>query len=227
MEKNKILSVQDLTKTYRTGDVETTVIHNISFDVYDGDYLVISGPSGSGKSTLLSILGLLDLPTSGQYLIEDINTTELDHDQKADIRNKHIGFVFQAFNLVDELTVYDNVALPLNYRAPQLPSAEIKQRVEQTINNIGLEAHAELYPWQLSGGQQQRVAIARALAIQPSVLLVDEPTGNLDTANGDMVMDLLDTINATGTTICMVTHDPRYFDRASINLNLVDGKLSK
>ncbi len=221
----KIISLNALSKVYVTSDIEVHALSNINLDINKGDYLSISGPSGCGKSTLLSILGLLDSPTQGNYLIEGVDTKSLDMDQQAELRNLHIGFVFQSFNLVDELSVFDNVALPLTYREPALTKNQIEQRVINALTQVEMEHRKGHKPNQLSGGQQQRIAIARALAGEPSILLVDEPTGNLDSKNGDAVMDLLGALNQQGTTICMVTHDPRYAGHASRKIQLLDGKI--
>ncbi|PHI36188.1 ABC transporter ATP-binding protein [Pseudoalteromonas sp. GCY] len=225
MEKSPILTLQKVSKVYRTKDVETHALSDINLTIREGDYLSISGPSGSGKSTLLSILGLLDNITSGSYKVHDTDTHTLDADTQAELRNRHIGFVFQSFNLLDSLNVFDNVALPLEYREPALSSGDIKQRVERALAQVEMTHRANHKPNQLSGGQQQRVAIARALAGSPSILLVDEPTGNLDSANGDAVMALLSELNENGTTICMVTHDIRYAGYAKQQIQLLDGKL--
>jgi len=222
---NSILSLKNLSKIYLTQDVETHALSDINLEISKGDYLCISGPSGCGKSTLLSLLGLLDSPTAGQYLIEGIDTQSLDMDKLAELRNLHIGFVFQAFNLIDELSVFDNVALPLTYREPALSYKDIENRVKNSLAQVEMEHRLDHKPNQLSGGQQQRVAIARALAGKPSILLVDEPTGNLDSKNGDAVMDLISSLNQQGTTICMVTHDPRYAGHAKTQLQLLDGKM--
>lgn len=220
-----IITLKNINKTYTTQDVETNALRNIDLQVNQGDYISISGPSGCGKSTLLSLLGLLDKPTSGEYFIQSTNTSNLSADQQAELRNIHIGFVFQAFNLIDEISVFDNVALPLSYREPVLPKAEVEERVTNALRQVEMEHRSKHKPNQLSGGQQQRVAIARALAGAPSILLVDEPTGNLDSKNGDAVMEILNKLNQSGTTICMVTHDPRYASHAKTQIRLLDGKL--
>ncbi len=217
------IQLKGITKVYSTEDVDTHALRGVDLDIYPGDYVSISGPSGCGKSTLLTILGLLDSPSSGQYFISGQDVSELDADQRAEIRNQHIGFIFQAFNLIDELSVYDNVALPLRYRAEPLSEQEIKTRVMQSLDKVEMSHRTGHKPNQLSGGQQQRVAIARALVVEPTVLLVDEPTGNLDSQNGDAVMKMLSELNKQGTTICMVTHDPRYADMAQKQLYLADG----
>lgn len=220
-----IITLNKINKIFNTQDVETHALTDISLTINQGDYLSISGPSGCGKSTLLSLLGLLDRATSGEYFIEQTNTSTLTADQQAELRNLHIGFVFQSFNLIDEISVFDNVALPLSYREPALTKQDIKTRVDNALAQVEMSHRSAHKPNQLSGGQQQRVAIARALAGTPSILLVDEPTGNLDSKNGDAVMDILAKLNQQGTTICMVTHDPRYASHASRQVRLLDGKI--
>ncbi|RXE94578.1 ABC transporter ATP-binding protein [Pseudoalteromonas sp. PS5] len=222
---NTILALHQVSKVYYGQDVETHAISNISLNIKAGDYLAITGPSGSGKSTLLSVLGLLEEITSGSYCIQGVETSSLDADTQAELRNLHIGFVFQSFNLLDGLTVFDNVALPLHYREPILTAQEIEQRVIRALTQVEMSHRANHKPSQLSGGQQQRVAIARALAGEPSILLVDEPTGNLDSKNGDAVMALLNSLNEQGVTICMVTHDTRYAGYAKQQIQLLDGVL--
>ncbi|MEJ6474856.1 ABC transporter ATP-binding protein [Pseudoalteromonas piscicida] len=222
---NPILALHQVSKVYYGEDVETHAISNINLEIQQGDYLAIMGPSGSGKSTLLSILGLLDDITSGSYRIQGVETTSLDADTQAELRNLHIGFVFQSFNLLDGLTVFDNVALPLHYREPALTKQALQCRVLSALKQVEMSHRAQHKPNQLSGGQQQRVAIARALAGEPSILLVDEPTGNLDSKNGDAVMALLGKLNEQGTTICMVTHDNRYAGYAKQQIQLLDGVL--
>lgn len=224
--KSTVISLQNVSKGYITSDVEVNALQNINLEINSGDYLSISGPSGCGKSTLLSLLGLLDTATSGQYHILGVDTQTLSADQQAEIRNLHIGFVFQSFNLIDELNVFDNVALPLTYREPALTKAEIKKRVIDALSKVEMEHRQTHQPNQLSGGQQQRIAIARALAGAPSILLVDEPTGNLDSKNGDAVMAILDKLNSQGVTICMVTHDPRYAGHAKRRIDLLDGRIA-
>ncbi len=222
-----IISLKNISKTYHASNIEIKALTDINLDIMKGDYLSISGPSGCGKSTLLSLLGLLDSPTNGEYLIENVDTHNLTMDQQAELRNLHIGFVFQSFNLIDELSIFDNVALPLTYREDTLTKIEIEQRVIAALSQVEMEHRKSHKPNQLSGGQQQRVAIARALAGQPSILLVDEPTGNLDSKNGDAVMDILNNLNKQGTTICMVTHDVRYAGHATKQIHLLDGKIIK
>ncbi|KAF7764229.1 putative ABC transport system ATP-binding protein [Pseudoalteromonas citrea] len=223
--KTVSISLKNLSKVYVTENIETHALQNIELDIYHGEFVSISGPSGCGKSTLLSILGLLDSPSEGQYLIEGEAVEGLNLDQRAEYRNLKIGFVFQSFNLIDELSVFENVALPLRYREPELGEADIAAAVKQALTQVEMSHRAEHKPNQLSGGQQQRIAIARALVGDPTILLVDEPTGNLDSHNGDAVMGLLRTLNRQGTTICMVTHDPRYANFASKQYHLLDGKI--
>ncbi len=225
MNNNTLISLKNIAKVYRSKNVETYALKNIDLTINEGDYICISGPSGCGKSTLLSLLGLLDSPTDGQYAIKNVDTKTLDMDQQAELRNLHIGFIFQSFNLIDELSVFDNVALPLTYREPAMSQADIQSAVKNALDEVEMGHRAQHKPNQLSGGQQQRIAIARALAGKPSILLVDEPTGNLDSKNGDAVMDLLDALNQKGTTICMVTHDLRYAGRAKTQLKLLDGEI--
>lgn len=220
-----IITLNKISKVFNTQDVETYALTDINLDINEGDYLSISGPSGCGKSTLLSLLGLLDRPSSGEYCIQSTNTATLSSDQQAELRNLHIGFVFQSFNLIDEISVFENVALPLSYREPALTKGDINKRVDNALAQVEMSHRSNHKPNQLSGGQQQRVAIARALAGSPSILLVDEPTGNLDSKNGDAVMDILAKLNEQGTTICMVTHDPRYASHASKQIRLLDGKI--
>lgn len=225
VSKELIISLRNVSKKYQSQSHEIAALKNVNLDIFQGDYLSISGPSGCGKSTLLSIIGLLDDLSDGEYRIQGVNTTDLDMDQQAELRNLHIGFVFQSFNLIDELSVFDNVALPLTYREQSLSAKEIDQSVISALSQVDLQHRLHHKPNQLSGGQQQRVAIARALAGNPTILLVDEPTGNLDSKSGDMVMELLMNLNARGTTICMVTHDPRYAGHATRKVGLLDGTL--
>ncbi|OKY26592.1 MULTISPECIES: ABC transporter ATP-binding protein [Thalassotalea] len=222
---NEILKLEQITKIFETEELETHALSGISLTIHQGEYVSISGPSGCGKSTLLSIMGLLDFATKGQYFIEGQDATSLTLNQAATMRNEKIGFIFQSFNLIDELSVFDNVALPLRYHSQKFSSKEIEKRVVARLEQVGLSHRISHKPNQLSGGQQQRVAIARALIANPSILLVDEPTGNLDSKAGDQVMDLLEELNNQGTTICMVTHDPRYADMAKIKVQLLDGKV--
>ncbi|MFT4926889.1 MAG: putative ABC transport system ATP-binding protein [Phenylobacterium sp.] len=219
------IHMKGIAKIFETEELETHALKSIDLTIKAGDYVSISGPSGCGKSTLLSILGLLDMPSSGEYSIEGINVTDMTLDQAAEMRNSKIGFIFQSFNLIDELSVFDNVALPLRYRTEKMADDEIKKRVAQCLEMVDMGHRASHRPNQLSGGQQQRIAIARALVANPAILLVDEPTGNLDSKSGDQVMDVLAQLNKDGTTICMVTHDPRYADMATTQLSLLDGNI--
>ncbi|TDF35185.1 ABC transporter ATP-binding protein [Alteromonadaceae bacterium M269] len=220
-----IIQLNKVSKTFVSHDVEIEALRNIDLRIDQGEYLTINGPSGCGKSTLLSIIGLLDAPTSGQCFINEVDTQRLDENQQAELRNLHIGFVFQSFNLIDEVSVFDNVALPLTYREDGLSKKVIHDKVTDALSQVGMDHRKAHKPNQLSGGQQQRVAIARAVAGDPSILLVDEPTGNLDSKNGSAVMDILATLNEKGTTICMVTHDPRYASHAKRQVSLLDGRI--
>lgn len=219
------LAMTGITKVFATEDMETHALRGIDLDIYQGDFVSICGPSGCGKSTLLSLLGLLDMSTSGKYCIEDSDVSKLTLSEAAYIRNEKIGFIFQSFNLIDELSVFDNIALPLRYRRTKISEKDIRQNVMECLQKVDMSHRAQHKPNQLSGGQQQRIAIARALVGNPALLLVDEPTGNLDSRNGDAVMDMLQQLNSEGTTLCMVTHDPRYADMASRKLHLLDGKI--
>jgi putative ABC transport system ATP-binding protein len=218
-----LIRLEGVGKVFYTEELETHALDDIHLDIQNGEYVAIAGPSGCGKTTLLSILGLLDTPTSGDYMLDGEQVASLTASQRARIRNQHIGFIFQAFNLIGDLTVYENVELPLTYRG--MPGAERKQRVHDALERVGMAHRINHYPAQLSGGQQQRVAVARALVGQPSILLADEPTGNLDSKNGNAVMDLLRELHREGSTICMVTHDPRYAHFADHTLNLFDGQI--
>ncbi len=227
MTQQSKIKLSNITKKFVTTDMETHALQGVDLEIFDGDYVSISGPSGCGKSTLLTILGLLDTPTSGQYIIAGENVSNLSVNQRASVRNKYIGFVFQSFNLIDELSVFDNIALPLRYSDTALSAKEIFEKVTRCLEKVQMTHRANHKPNQLSGGQQQRVAIARALVNDPAILLVDEPTGNLDSKNGDAVMQMLADLNASGTTICMVTHDPRYADMAKTKLHLLDGVMAE
>src|SRR5262252_6558336 len=218
-----LIRLDSVSKVFVTDEVETHALQSIHFDVKKGEYLSISGPSGCGKSTLLAILGLLDTPTDGTYFLNGKPVTGLKLSERARIRNREIGFIFQAFNLIGDLTVYENVELPLTYRG--MPSSERKKRVLESLEKVGMAHRMKHYPSQLSGGQQQRVAVARALGGEPAILLADEPTGNLDSRNGEAVMDLLAELHREGATICMVTHDPRYTLYADRTIHLFDGKV--
>jgi len=220
---NSLIRLEGVTKVFLTDEVETHALAGIHMDIKKGEYVSISGPSGCGKSTLLAILGLLDSPTDGAYTLNSKPVQGLKLSERARIRNREIGFIFQAFNLIGDLTVYENVELPLTYRG--MGSAERKKRVHEALERVGMSHRVKHYPSQLSGGQQQRVAVARALAGEPSILLADEPTGNLDSANGEQVMDLLRELHRAGATICMVTHDPRYARYADRSIRLFDGRI--
>ncbi|MGD1090510.1 MAG: ABC transporter ATP-binding protein [Bryobacteraceae bacterium] len=218
-----LIHLEGVTKVFVTDEVETHALAGIHLDIKKGEYLSIAGPSGCGKSTLLAILGLLDSPSDGTYVLNERPVQGLKLSERARIRNREIGFIFQAFNLIGDLTVYENVELPLTYRS--MPGSERKTRVHAALERVGMSHRVKHYPSQLSGGQQQRVAVARALAGEPSILLADEPTGNLDSANGEAVMDLLRELHRAGATICMVTHDPRYARYADRNIHLFDGRV--
>jgi len=218
-----LLRLEGIKKVFFTDEVETHALAGIHLEVNSGDYVAISGPSGCGKSTLLSILGLLDSPTEGSYTLNGHAVANLGHAQRARIRNREIGFIFQSFNLIGDLTVFENVELPLTYRG--MDGAERKKRVNEALEKVGMAHRVKHYPSQLSGGQQQRVAVARALGGKPSILLADEPTGNLDSKNGEAVMALLGQLHGEGATICMVTHDPRFARHARRMVNLFDGRV--
>jgi putative ABC transport system ATP-binding protein len=218
-----LIHLEGVTKVFLTDEVETHALAGIHLEIHRGEFVSIAGPSGCGKSTLLSILGLLDSPSDGSYTLNDRPVARLTLSERTRIRNREIGFIFQAFNLIGDLTVYENVELPLTYRG--MSATERKQRVEQALEKVGMAHRMKHYPSQLSGGQQQRVAVARALVGEPSILLADEPTGNLDSKNGEAVMELLHELNRQGATLCMVTHDPRYAATASRNIHLFDGRI--
>ena len=218
-----LITLQSVTKVFLTDEVETHALSEIQMEIGKGEYVAIAGPSGCGKSTLLSILGLLDSPSSGQYLLNGRPVAELGGTERARVRNREIGFIFQSFNLIGDLSVFENVELPLTYRG--MKAAERKQRVEAALERVGMAHRAKHLPGQLSGGQQQRVAVARAVCGEPSILLADEPTGNLDSKNGEAVMDLLKELHQSGSTICMVTHDPRYARHADRSIHVFDGRV--
>jgi putative ABC transport system ATP-binding protein len=218
-----LLRLEDVTKVFTTEEVETHALSGVHLEIRSGEFVSITGPSGCGKSTLLSILGLLDSPSSGRYWLEDRAVHELPALERARIRNRQIGFIFQSFNLIGDLTVSENVELPLTYRT--MPADERRARVQKALQHVNMSHRANHLPSQLSGGQQQRVAVARALAGEPLILLADEPTGNLDSSNGEAVMELLRDLHRGGTTICMVTHDPRFARFAAREVHLFDGRI--
>ena len=218
-----MIKLTNLSRVFRTQDIETTALSNINLTVNEGDFLAIMGPSGCGKSTLLSILGMLDSPTSGNFDFAGTDIAGYSEKQLAEIRKESIGFVFQSFNLIDELTVYENVELPLQYQ--KISKSERKQRVETILKRVGIDHRGEHLPQQLSGGQQQRVAVARALVINPKLILADEPTGNLDSKNGDEVMAMLRELNREGTTVIMVTHSEKEGAYADRLVRLLDGQV--
>ena len=219
-----LIQIQDLTKVFYTDEIETHALSGVHLEIEKGEYVAMSGPSGCGKSTLLSIIGLLDTPTAGKYFLNNKAVENLDFADRSRIRNQEIGFIFQSFNLIGDLTVYENVELPLTYRQG-MATQNRKQRVMEALERVGMAHRIRHYPSQLSGGQQQRVAVARALAGNPSILLADEPTGNLDSRNGEAVMELLQNLHREGATICMVTHDPRFAAHAQRQIHLFDGKV--
>lgn len=219
-----LIKIERMSKVFRAHEVNTYALMGIQLSIARGEYVALSGPSGCGKSTLLSIIGLLDTPTSGSYLLDGRDVSKLTYTELSGIRNQEIGFIFQSFNLIEEMRVYENIALPLSYRRG-MSTTELRERVRDSLARVGMQERAKDYPAQLSGGQQQRVAVARALAGSPSILLADEPTGNLDSQNGDAVMELLDGLHKDGTTICMVTHDPRFAACAERQIHLFDGKI--
>jgi putative ABC transport system ATP-binding protein len=218
-----LIRLQEIKKVFYTEEVETHALSDVHLEIRKGDYVSIAGPSGGGKTTLLSILGLLDTATGGEYLLDGEPVATLSAADRARVRNRQIGFVFQAFNLIGDLTIHENVELPLTYRG--MSAADRRRRVTDALEKVGMSNRANHYPPQLSGGQQQRVAVARAVAGDPAILLADEPTGNLDSSNGEAVMDLLQQLHQGGATICMVTHDPRYAAHADRSVELFDGRV--
>jgi putative ABC transport system ATP-binding protein len=219
-----LIHIEGLTKVFYTDEIETHALSGVHLNIARGEYVAMSGPSGCGKSTLLSIIGLLDTPTMGRYTLNGNEVANLDFGDRSRIRNQEIGFIFQSFNLIGDLTVAENVELPLTYRSG-MAAADRKNRVRESLERVNMAHRMRHYPAQLSGGQQQRVAVARALAGSPSILLADEPTGNLDSKNGEAVMDLLRDLHRDGATICMVTHDPRFAAHAERQVHLFDGKV--
>jgi len=218
-----LIHLEGLKKVFYTDEVETHALSEIHLEIKKGEYVSIAGPSGCGKSTLLSILGLLDSPTEGNYWLNSTSVANLTASERARIRNREVGFIFQSFNLIGDLTVFENVELPLTYRS--MPSGERKERVQSALERVGMSHRMKHYPSQLSGGQQQRVAVARAIVGSPSIVLADEPTGNLDSKNGESVMALMQDLHREGATICMVTHDPRYAKHADRSIHLFDGRV--
>lgn len=218
-----LITMRGIKKVFYTDDMETHALSDIDFEIKKGEYVAISGPSGCGKTTLLSILGLLDTPSGGEYMLAGESVARLAAVDRARVRNRQIGFIFQAFNLIGDLTVFENVELPLTYR--DMPATERKDRVNAALERVQMSHRAKHFPAQLSGGQQQRVAVARAVAGDPAILLADEPTGNLDSKNGEAVMELLRELNRNGSTVCMVTHDSRYAQHADREVSLFDGKV--
>ncbi len=224
MDTNKpLIRMQGIKKVFYTDEVETHALSDVHFEIKKGEYVAISGPSGCGKTTLLSILGLLDVPSGGEYELNGMAVANLAPAERARVRNRQIGFIFQAFNLIGDLTVFENVELPMTYR--DMSAKERTERVNAALERVGMSHRAKHYPMQLSGGQQQRVAVARAVAGDPAILLADEPTGNLDSKNGEAVMGLLQELHKNGATICMVTHDARYAQHADREVSLFDGKV--
>jgi len=222
-QTDPLIRLAAIRKVFQTEEVETHALADVHLEITRGDFVSVAGPSGCGKTTLLSILGLLDTPTAGEYRLSGQDVAHLGAAQRARIRNREIGFIFQAFNLIGDLNVFENVELPLTYRG--MPAAERQERVMEALERVGMSDRDRHYPLQLSGGQQQRVAVARAIGGTPSVLLADEPTGNLDSANGEGVMELLLELHRAGSTIVMVTHDPRYAEYADRTIHLFDGQV--
>jgi putative ABC transport system ATP-binding protein len=224
-DREPIVQLNQITKVFQTEEVETHALDAIDLTIYKGEYVAIAGPSGCGKTTLLSILGLLENATDGDYRLSGESVSSLSASRRATIRNRQIGFVFQAFNLIGDLSISENVDLPLLYRG--VAAGERRQMVAAALDRVGMTHRAKHYPSQLSGGQQQRVAVARAIAGRPALLLADEPTGNLDSVNGESVMGLLAELHRDGATVCMVTHDPRYAEHAERSVLLFDGKVAE
>ena len=218
-----LIQMENISKIFYTDEVETHALSGVHLEIRKGEYVTIAGPSGSGKSTLLALIGLLDSPSEGTYVLNTNSVADLDTSRRSRIRNREIGFIFQSFNLIGDLNVYENVELPLTYRG--MASSERKERAHNALDRVVMNHRTKHYPSQLSGGQQQRVAVARALAGSPSILLADEPTGNLDSRNAEAVMDLLRDLHREGSTICMVTHDPRFARHAERQIHLFDGRV--
>ena len=223
MSEQPVIDVRGVSKVFQTEEVRTHALADVNLSIGRGEYVAISGPSGCGKSTLMSILGLLDTPTAGEYQLNGQAVATLTPKERARARNRQIGFIFQSFNLLGDMTVAENVALPLRYRG--MSAAEQKRHVERALERVGMTQRAGHYPAQLSGGQQQRVAVARAVAGEPAILLADEPTGNLDSRNGEAVMNLLGELHQAGATICMVTHDARFTEHATRVVHVMDGRI--
>lgn len=226
MNNTNVITLSNITKIFQTEEVETLALSNISFKIDAGEYVSIVGSSGCGKSTLLSVLGLLDKPTEGRYMLNGLDVSDLSRNQQAHIRNEMIGFVFQSFNLISDLSVEENIELPLTYRS-NLSKSQRTEMVKNALIKVNMEHRAKHLPSQLSGGQQQRVAIARAIAGAPKIILADEPTGNLDSQNAQAIVELLEALNQQGTTICVVTHDPRSVQGAKRQIRLHDGQISE
>ncbi|MDJ0938474.1 MAG: ABC transporter ATP-binding protein [Woeseiaceae bacterium] len=218
-----MIELHDVSKVYRTADVETTALNQVNLEISQGEFIAVMGPSGCGKSTMLNILGMLDTPNSGRYTFAGTEVSGRSERELANLRKANIGFIFQSFNLIDELSVAENVELPLLYQ--KIPAADRAKRVQEVLERVNIAHRAEHRPQQLSGGQQQRVAVARAVVTNPKLILADEPTGNLDTTNGEEVLDLLGQLNADGTTIVMVTHDPGHADHAGRVVHMLDGRV--
>jgi putative ABC transport system ATP-binding protein len=218
-----LIHLENISKVFNTEEVETHALAGVHLDIERGEFVSIAGPSGCGKSTLLAILGLLDTPSDGHYLLKGQPVEQIHRSERARIRNREIGFIFQAFNLIGDLTVFENVELPLTYR--RVPASQRRKMAREALERVGMAHRQKHYPSQLSGGQQQRVAVARALAGEPSILLADEPTGNLDSANGEAVIEILRNLHRAGATICMVTHDPRYAGYADRTVRIFDGRV--
>jgi len=223
MSQKELIKTENLVKTYRTDEIETLAVNNINFTVYEGEFVAIMGPSGCGKSTLLNIIGMIDNPNGGKYYFNDIEISDFNEKQRANLRKHNIGFIFQSFNLIDELTVYENVELPLIYQ--KISTTERKERTLKALDQMNMAHRKNHFPQQLSGGQQQRVAVARAIVSDPKMILADEPTGNLDSEHGEEVMDILTELNDKGTTIVMVTHSPAFADYAQRVVHLFDGNI--